>query len=134
MLKKILKYSQSRYLLSGISAFIIEFGCFMLILALTDQLVLANTISFIIGTAAGLIFHKYWTFAGNHQYRTVWQTIAVFIVALFNLIITNIFISFLVNHLHLPPYMAKVSVIALIVTWNYLLFNNLIFKLKKVKD
>lgn len=133
MLKKILKYNQFRYLLSGILAFIIEFLCFTLLLALSNNLLFSNTVSFIIGVLAGLIFHKLWTFAGNHQYRTVWQTAAVFAVALINLIITNVIIGWLVNNLSVQPYIAKVVVIALIVAWNYLLFNYIIFK-RKTKD
>ncbi len=133
MLKKALQHNQLRYLLSGITAFIIEFLCFTLILAVFHHLLLANSISFIIGVVAGLIFHKLWTFAGAHQYRTVWQTVAVFVVALFNLIVTNVIIDWLVNDLAVQPYIAKVIVIALIVVWNYLLFNYVIFK-RKTQD
>jgi len=130
--KSITDSSKVRYLMSGGAAFVIEYLIFVTLFYLTNHLVLANTISFIIGVVAGFTFHKFWSFAGNHQLNTKVQIGSTFTLGAINLIMTNVMIFILVEWLGMLAYISKVVVLILIVVWNYFIFNSLIFK-KNIK-
>ena len=125
--------SKVRYLMSGGAAFVIEYLIFITAFYLTNHLVFANTISFIIGVVAGFTFHKFWSFAGNHKLNTKVQIGSTFTLGVVNLIMTNIMILILVEQLGMLVYISKIVVLILIVVWNYFIFNSLIFK-KKIKS
>jgi putative flippase GtrA len=125
---KLLENKKVRYVVSGGTAFVIEYVCFVAILYITNNLFIANSISFIVGVLAGFAFHKFWTFSGAHQHAARSQTIATVFLGILNLGLTNVFIGTLVNALNFPPLIAKVIVILMIVVWNYIIFNKIIFK------
>lgn len=128
---KLFSYKKVRYLISGTSAFVIEYACFALLISLTSNLLLSNTISFIVGVGVGFVFHKFWSFSGNHQLHARSQILATFSMGLFNLFFTNTIISILVTALDISPYISKIITLIIIVIWNYVIFNYVVFRHKK---
>ncbi|HET7637987.1 MAG TPA: GtrA family protein, partial [Ktedonobacteraceae bacterium] len=98
---------------------------------LTDLLVFSNSVSFILGIASGFVFHKLWSFAGEHQFKTRHQVVAYCLLAAFNFTMTNIMISVFVHQLHIRASIAKLMVMVITAGWSYLIFNKLIFRHKK---
>jgi putative flippase GtrA len=117
-----------RYLLAGIASEVIEYLSFFALLALTNLLVVSNSISFILGIASGFVFHKLWSFAGQHQFKTRHQLAAYCALATFNFTATNVLISLFVHQLQLHAAVAKLAVMAITAAWSYLVFNKLIFR------
>ncbi len=129
-----IQHSSVRYVLAGFSAFVLEYVLFIGLFALTQQLYVSNSISFIVGVVAGFAFHKSWSFAGEHRMpiqRQVWLYIAI---ALINLVFTNVVIGLCVQQFHVPAIVGKFIALVFIVVWNYILFNGVIFRLEKSAD
>lgn len=126
--KYLLTSNKVRYVITGGSAFFVEYSCFALLLTATHMLLVANSISFIIGALFGFLMHKFWSFSGNHKLKTRHQLGAFITVAVFNFFVVNFLIAILVNHFRVNAYIAKVLVILLITLWNFIIFNRVIFK------
>lgn len=125
-----LQIKQIRYVITGGTAFVIEYLCFAICLALTNHLLFSNSLSFIIGVAAGFLMHKYWSFAGQHYFKTRYQMLTFLGLSIFNFFFVNVMIQLLVSGLGVWPYAAKFVVIILITLWNFLIFSRLIFRHK----
>ncbi len=123
-----------RYLISGISAFIVEFIVFWILLVASHHLIFANTVAFIIGVIAGFMFHKYWSFAGEHRLGGKTQLVATSLMGVCNLIFATLCIEWLVTQNGVNPYIAKCIVICAIIVWNYTLFTKLVFRLLQKKQ
>lgn len=117
-----------RYLLSGVSSEIIEYGSFLLLMLLTNALYFSNTVSFILGIASGFVFHKLWSFAGDQRLKTHRQLIAYTVLATFNLLMINLIVGFLAHTLRVSPAIAKLIGMALTAIWSYAAFNWFIFR------
>jgi len=120
-------HKELRYVLSGGLSVVIEYISFLLLILFTPLLV-ANSISFVIGIGSGFVFHKLWSFAGNHSLKTAHQVLAYCLVAAFNFLATNFIISFLVYSISLAPALAKIITMAVVAAWTYVLFNKLVFR------
>ena len=126
--KYLLASNKVRYVITGGSAFFVEYSCFALLLTTTHMLLVANSISFIIGALFGFLMHKFWSFSGDHKLKTRHQLGAFIAVAVFNFFIVNLLIAILVNYVHINAYIAKILVILLITLWNFIIFNRVIFR------
>jgi putative flippase GtrA len=122
------RYPVSRYLISGVTSVVIEYVSFIFLLWATDMLLLATTISFIIGVVSGFIFHKLWSFAGDQNLQTRQQVIIYSCVAGMNLAAANGSVWFLVNRMDIHATVAKLTSMAIIACWSFALFNYVIFR------
>jgi putative flippase GtrA len=110
----------------------LNFGCeYLVFLAfyygLHLPLVAANTITFGFSLTLSFLLSRNWVFAtgsDNHATRQLWQFTTL---AIFNLIVTNVLLVVLKNH-GVEPAVAKLSVMSLIVIWNFAVLRNLIFR------
>lgn len=125
----------ARYIAIGISAFLIEYGSFLLLIALfsSDQLslVVAQSLSFGAGFITSFLGNRRITFHGKafvYVYSQKKQVFRYFVLATANLILTNILIYLFVNNVHIAPLYAKVVVMMCVVSWNYIIFQKYIFK------
>ena len=91
------------------------------------NVVVSNVISFIIGLLYSFSLHRVWTFSGEHKHSPKRQLIAYSSLALINVLLTSILIAFQVNTVGIPPFIAKLVCMALVVVWNFLLLNRIIF-------
>jgi putative flippase GtrA len=118
-----------RYLLSGSSAFITEYGLFYLLFSVAEmQLYLANTLSFCGGLIVSFSLNRSWAFRNdNFHHRKSRQLIMYVVLALFNIVLTNVIIGTL-KKLHVDPLIGKVITMIGIVGWNFFIFRFVIFR------
>lgn len=123
-----LKRSKVRYLLVGGTSFTIEYLSFILMLKFSGLIILANSLSFIIGLCISFILNRHWSFKGKHKQTIRTQAIGYVLLATFNIFLTNIIVYTLVSFTDLDPGLAKVASMAAIVVWNYYIMNNILFQ------
>jgi len=129
---KILSNKKIKYLFVGGSAFLIEYGLFLALNNTLKLLIVANIASFIVGLTYSFILHQKWTFAGDHRHDAKRQAISYLLLALVNVILTSFIIAFLVDALDVLPFLAKIICMLLVVAWNFLILNKIIFKVVSV--
>lgn len=122
------------YLLSGITAFIIEICIFSLLNNVFGMnLNLANSLSFVAGLTTSYILNNYLVFNGrDFSLSAIKRKLIYITLACTNLMITNILIWCLVN-MGVDDIIAKLIVMAMVVVWNFIIFNILIFQQKSAK-
>lgn len=123
-----------RYLLIGGSSAFIEFVCFVFLNKILGLIVIANIISFLVGLLYSFLLHRLWTFRGNHKINPKLQFLSYTVLAVMNLIITSNMIFYLNSSLHVPAWIAKLICMVLVVIWNFIILNKLIFKLTPSTD
>jgi putative flippase GtrA len=125
----ILRIGFHRYLVSGGSAFFLEYGSFFVLLNLLHvQLYLANSLSFALGLSVSFLLNRNWTFKKETYHRkSHHQFVMYLLLALLNLFMTNLIIGSL-KHFGLSPLVGKIIAMGLIIGWNFSLFNKVIFK------
>lgn len=113
-----------KFLISGGLAAATEYGSFLLfILAL--PLVAANALSFMMGLIVSFSLNRSWVFGSKGNTKKKFAQ--YFLLALINLTLGSLIILALVTA-GIPALIAKVVVMLLIATWNYLIFSKIIFK------
>jgi putative flippase GtrA len=93
----------------------------------------AQTLSFSLGLIVSFTGSRLFTFNNKDATYThsVTRQIGSYVVlAVTNLVITNVVIYGLVHYLALMPFVAKVLVMCMVVVWNFLIFQKIIFKSK----
>ena len=123
-----LTHSSVRYGISGGLSVGIEYLVFLFFNQLHNPLVVANSISCLVGLVISFFLHKYWSFGGTQQHQTRAQFLGYITLAGINLVLTNVLIVFLVNILGVAPEIAKLLVMATVVIWNFLIMKKLLFK------
>lgn len=117
-----------RYLLAGGTAFVSEYLSFLILFSLVSvQLVIANILSFLIGLLTSFTLNKLWVFGNSKQTRPTHQQLLLYVVlATINLCFTSYAITELVST-GVAPAVAKIILMLLVVTWNFVIFKRLIF-------
>lgn len=118
----------SRYLISGITAFAVEYGSFSIMLGLFNApIFVINSLSFAFGLATSFSLNRLWTFTGGiYQKQTTHQAANYVTLALINLLLTNFIVEFL-RHFSVDPKPAKLLAMVVTSIWNFLLFKRIIF-------
>jgi len=129
---KTLADKKVKYLFVGGSAFLIEYGLFLILNSTLNLLILANVISFIVALVYSFILHQKWTFAGDHKHDFKKQAVSYLLLACVNVVLTSFIITFLVDSLGVLPFVAKIICMLLVVAWNFLILNRIIFKVAAV--
>ena len=141
MIKPIVHQSKNHkriiiYLFVGGSAFIVEYISFIILLPLISMsynIVVAQFISFCIGLIISFNGNRLYTFnSPDMTYaRNVPSQISAYLtLAAINLCLSTLGIYILTHLFSVPPLLAKVIIMLMIVSWNFLIFNKLIFKTK----
>lgn len=119
------------YILVGGTAFLVELIVFILLMLTTMEniLAVAQTASFIAGLVVSFTGSRLYTFNKTEAYSSgiVRQIYAYVGLAMFNLFATNVIIQWVVG-LGASSLLAKVSVMCMVVLWNYTIFNKFIFR------
>ena len=122
-------HKELRYLIAGTASEAIEYVSFLILIDLMPHtLYISNSISFALGVLSGFIFHKTWTFRGEHQFKTHQQFIGYISLAAINFVAINAFLGVYVEVLNLSPSLAKLLAIATTVIWTYVISNYVIFR------
>ena len=125
------------YVFVGGSAFVVEYGVFYVINDHSGSLFKLNlfaaqTISFCCGLLVSFFGNKLITFSHtrDRSKKSANQFAQYASLAVINLLLTNVLIYLLVSGASIPALFAKVMVMALIVSWNFVIFKKIIFKAK----
>lgn len=128
---KLLKYG-----FVGVSAVIVDFCVFVFLLwalantketiSLLSPVTIANTSGILIGFLWSFILQKHWAFKAKGN---TWKQLAATALLMgCNIIITNLAIPLIVTHANTSIETAKFAMQVTVVSWNYLIYNHLIFK------
>jgi len=116
-----------KYLIVGFVSFVSEYGFFaFLFLFLKLNELIANTIA--LGTIFWLNFllNKFWSFKSKGNIAR--QAILYFILFVFNMSFSNVFIYLSSEVFNIYPLVSKIIAMALIVIWNFLLYKYIIYR------
>lgn len=122
------------YLIIGGTAFGVEYTAFIALQALSIDLLISQAASFSMGLLVSFLGNRFITFSTGDRENYYLNKKAQFglylTLAGCNLVLSTVIIYVLVNHLLIIPAVAKIIVMAMIVSWNYLIFNKIIFRSK----
>ena len=119
-----------KYLISGISAFSVEYASFIALYKLSEALLFSNAASFFFGFLVSFGAQRYWTFHEKnkaYRHRSSHQLFMFVALALVNLTISSVAIA-LLRSMGIQAFVAKVLVMILIAGWNFLIFKHGIFR------
>lgn len=131
--RRLISDKKIRYLIVGGSAFLVEYCVFLVLQYSTHLLVLANVVSFTIALIYSFLLHRVWTFGGSHKYSVRLQLLSYVGLGILNVILTSCLIVILVDRLSFEPWVAKILCMILVVIWNFIISNKVIFRIKKAK-
>jgi putative flippase GtrA len=116
-----------RYALAGGMAFVCEYSTFLaLYYGAHRSVIVANSTSFLVGLLISFLLNRQWVF--RHGSRGVsWQFGLFVSLATFNLVLTSL-ILLILRHYGVAPAVGKLGVMALVVSWNFIILRNHIFK------
>ena len=131
-----------RYLVVGFSAFALEYLSFLLFanVVLSKETTLnlffvsfsainiAQSISMVFGTVYSYTLNRLWSFGTKGKMLP--EIIRFGLLFVFNLIVTNLLLTLLVN-IGIPKEFAKLVVQGMMVCWNFVLYKTVIFKTDK---
>lgn len=125
----------SRYIAVGSVTAFVEYVVFMIIMLVvldsSVKLNIAQTISFVVAMIVNFYGNRSVTFGGNNAKFThsrKKQAARYLVLAIANLMLSNVIINVLVVIIGLPALVAKLFTMIVIVAWTYLVFQNVIFK------
>lgn len=116
-----------RYLITGVSSFVIEYFLFFLLFkVLSIYELVANTVVITIVFWFNFLMNRHWSFQSKEKLgRQLLMYLALF---MFNAVISNLFIYTGVTILEISPLISKVLIMCLIVTWNFVIYKKVIYK------
>jgi len=118
----------------GILAFASEYLCFLCLihfLASPYSLLVAQSLSFSVGLIVSFTGNRLFSFndAGRTYSHDIQKQVGLYLVlATINLLLSNVIIQLLVNSFSFVPVIAKLVVMCIVVLWNFIIFNKLIFR------
>jgi putative flippase GtrA len=116
-----------KYCISGGTAFAIETGLFYVLpKAFHVPLLVANAIALLTSAAVGFVMNKLWSFQSK-KWRAL-QIVEYGLLLLFNIWASDGMIYAMMSWMGLNKYLAKLISMAFIISWNFFLYNKVIFK------
>lgn len=116
-----------KFLIAGGVAVAAELLSFVLLTSMTSKVLFSNSVSFLLGLTVSFTLNKVWVFGTRGRGKS--QFSKYVLVALANLLLSNLIIGFLVYNFNIAESISKVIVMATIATWNYLVFSKFIFNI-----
>lgn len=120
------------YVMIGGLAAAVEYTSFLVIYSVLPYVVMAQSLSFVLGIIVSFTGSRQYTFnnqrAYHHSAKT--QIISYLSLAFINLLISNLLIYVLVHGVVIIPLVAKIIVMGCVALWNFVIFNRFVFKTK----
>jgi putative flippase GtrA len=117
-----------KYIFTGLLAFTLEYLTFYIILMYYSKFI-ANSVGMFVGFWISFLLNKFWSFEAKGKFFN--QLFRYLVLFTINLFISNFLIYVLSDILNITPLISKIITMCLIVFWNYFIFKNLIYKVKK---
>lgn len=117
----------TKFLISGGLAAAIEYASFLLLHTLFDNqwLIVTQSVSFLLGFVVSFSLNRTWVFVAGGSMKS--QLVKYSVLAAINLVLTNILLWLLVERFSIVYWLSKIIIMAMVATWNYVLFSRLIF-------
>lgn len=116
-----------KFLISGGSAALIEYIVFLILNSLLRvDVIVANTVSFSCGLVVSYMLNRVWVFKSAADHKK--QFASYLLLAVINLVLSNILVWLLVHVVVIAPFIAKFLTMGAVASWNYLIFSKIIFK------
>jgi putative flippase GtrA len=117
-----------KFLVAGGSAALIEYVIFLVLNVVLEgrNIAVSQSVSYICGFIVSFILNKFWVFASKGSVRA--ELVRYALLAVINLGLSNLVIVLLTNELAVKPAIAKLIVMGMVAAWNYVIFQNLIFR------
>jgi putative flippase GtrA len=114
-----------RYVVGGVISFVIEYLLFLLLFYIVSfHENIAHSISYVIAIIINFSILKWWVFkSGDKVFK---QSIYYLILVGFNFLLSNLLILILLI-INIPGYQAKITTMAIIILWNYIIMKRFIF-------
>ncbi len=118
----------------GVLAFASEYFSFIFlihILISSYSLLVAQSLSFSLGLIVSFTGNRLFAFndAGRTYSHNIQKQVGLYLaLAGINLLLSNVIIQVLVHGFSVIPAISKLVVMSMVVLWNYIIFNKLIFK------
>lgn len=134
-IKKLIKIETLKYLASGTAAFIVDYSILVLsFYVLGSGLGLATTLGYVSGFFVSYLFNRYWVFGKNGSTKKpTLQIVQYTSLVIFNYVFTLFSIKIL-DRMEVEPSISKILVMGIIVVWNYLIFQKIIFADRSSKN
>lgn len=117
-----------KFLVAGGCAAATEYTTFLILYHITNgqHLFVSQSLSFLAGFIVSFILNKTWVFKSDGRAHEELTRYAI--LAAINLALSNIIIWGLTDKAHIIYWVSKVLVMAMVASWNYTLFQRLIFR------
>ncbi len=116
-----------KYALTGILALVADYLTFLIMFYVVGaHVAIATIISQSMGLLVSYILNRVWTFNQTDKKPALKQFIKFFTLFIFNTLFSYVVLKILITY-GVKAYIAKLIVIACIVTWNYFIYKKLIF-------
>ena len=126
------KQELKRFIASGISAVIVDFLVYSLLINFGLYLSYSKAISFLTGTVYSYFINKKWTFKAEGGFKTFLKFIFVYFISLnINISVNNSIISFLNTQNFKSIFLAFLVSTALSAIFNFIMIKTYVFKLRK---
>ena len=126
------KQELKRFVVSGISAVIVDFLIYSLLINSGLYLSLSKAISFSSGTIYSYFINKKWTFKAVGGFKTFIKFILVYFISLnINISMNNLIINFLSEQNFKSIFYAFIVSTLLSAIFNFLMIKTYVFKLRK---
>lgn len=118
----------SRYLVTGFTAFGIEYGLYVLLLrGLGIYYITASILVYAIAFWFVFLMNRHWSFQSRGDIRR--QLVQYGLLFLFNLFAANVILMYLLTDiLGINPYYSPVLKTGFVVCWNFLIYKYIIYK------
>lgn len=123
------------YAVVGFSAFCVEYFSFLALISLFDlggyPILFAQIISFLLALIVNFYGSRYISFARSdtvYKHGLKRQVTLFLALAFINLMLSSLIIILMVYQLLISAELAKLITMAMVVMWNYLFLNRVIFK------
>lgn len=129
-IKKVHGWRPFRYLVAGGVAFVSDYSVFLALHYLAGlSSPRSGVISFFIGLIVSFTLQRFWVFSGDSNQLIKREVIGYGVLAFINFFVTA-YGLILLDNLKVPAFIAKLLIVGIIMVWNYLLYKNVIFKVK----
>jgi putative flippase GtrA len=91
----------------------------------------SHVVSFVLGIGSSFVLNKFWVFQARGRGSAKKQAVQVAMLGIINLGASTIVYATLTDGFGVQAIVAKVSVMALVALWNYLIFQRVVFHERK---
>lgn len=116
-----------RYLIVGGCSFLLEYGLFFVLLQKYKvHYLIANSIVYSSVSLINFLVNRTLTFRSKENIKR--QLILYICLILFNFVASNLALYILSDFIKIPPLLAKIVVMGMIVCWNFILYKKVIYR------